>query len=282
MKVYLDCLPCVLRQVLEASRMATEDAEKQERIMSDAVRILCKYKSYRNSPEIVRKIHRLVSKRTGIADPYNQIKQRDLQAALGVYPKLKEIAENKQDRLYWALKVAAAGNTLDSAVNAGYDIEKNIEREIVKPFAVCDSDLFEQRLKTAKSILVIGDNAGETVFDRVLLEQLPGFDITYAVRSAPIINDATEKEAHASGLGSIARIVSTGCDMPGILLDECSKAFLDIFFGADIVISKGMGNYETLSDCGRDIYFLLKVKCPTVSNLLGAEINEYVFKYGPH
>lgn len=259
--------------------MATDNAEEHDSIMSDAVQVLCKYKSYRNPPEIVREIHRLVCKRTGVRDPYGQIKQRDLQTALGIYPKLKSFVESRPDRLYWALKAAATGNTFDSAVNVYYDIEKNIDHEMQKPFAYCDIDIFEQRLKTAGSILIIGDNAGETVFDLVLLEQLSDFDLTYAARSAPIINDATKKEAQASGLGQIARIISTGCDMPGVLPGECSGAFLDAFTNADIVISKGMGNYETLLDCGRDIYFLLKAKCPPVSGLLGAEINEYVFKY---
>jgi uncharacterized protein with ATP-grasp and redox domains len=279
MKIYLDCLPCVLRQVLEASRMATDNAGEHDRIMSDAIDILGRYKSYRISPEIVREIHRLVGKRTGILDPYNRIKQRDLQTALSIYPKLRSFVEKKTDRLYWALKVAATGNSLDSAVNTGYDIEESIENEMQEPFAACDAELFEQQLKTAERLLIIGDNAGETVFDRVLLEQLPNINLTYAVRSAPIINDATREDAQAAGLGRITRVISTGCDMPGVLLNECSKTFLDIFFGADIVISKGQGNFESLSDCDRDIYFLLKAKCPMISDLLGVGINEYVFEY---
>lgn len=199
--------------------------------------------------------------------------------ALSIYPKLKQLVESKEDRLYWALKAGAIGNVLDSAICSGYDIEGSIDVELDKPFAVCDAAILNPQLETAKSLLVIGDNTGETVFDCLLLEQLPNLDLTYAVRSAPIINDATIDEAQASGLGQYARIVSTGCDAPGVLLDECSKAFLDIFYGADIVISKGQGNYETLSDCDRDIYFLLKAKCPVLSGLLDVGLNEYVFKY---
>ncbi len=109
----------------------------------------------------------------------------------------------------------------------------------------------------------------------MLLEQLSNLNLTYAVRNAPIINNATMEDAQASGLGQYARIVSTGCDAPGVLLDECSEAFLDIFYGADIVISKGQGNYETLSDCDRNIYFLLKAKCLVLAGLLDVGLNDF-------
>ena len=101
----------------------------------------------------------------------------------------------------------------------------------------------------------------------------------YAVRSAPVLNDATAAEALASGVGEVARVVSTGCDMPGVLLAESSDEFLDLVQNADIVISKGQGNYETLSDCPRDVFFLLKAKCPVIARSLGVELNAYVFRH---
>ena len=279
MELFLDCLPCVLRQALEASRIASDDIKVQNGIMIEAIGIIGKFQSYRNSPEIVREIHKLVIRRTGISDIYRKIKTRDIQTALRVYPQLKQFVDDKKDRLYWALKVAATGNSLDSVINSGYDIEGNLDKELIKPFAICDSRIFKRQLKVAKCLLVIGDNAGETVFDRIILEQFKDFEIIYAVRSAPIINDAIAEDAIASKIERQARIISTGCDMPGVLLEECSEAFLKIFHRADIVISKGQGNYETLSNCGRGIYFLLKAKCPLISSLLGVGINEYVFKY---
>lgn len=279
MQIYLDCLPCMMRQVLEASRMSTDDEKLQGRIMEEAIGVLSRYNSFRNAPEVCREMHKLVKAQTGVLDPYSQIKQRDLQTALSLYPKLKLLVENEQDRLYWALKAAATGNVLDSAICSGYDIEKSLESELEKPFAICSVVQFERQLEKAKSVLIIGDNTGETVFDCLLLKQLSDFDLTYAVRSAPILNDATIGDAQASGIGRYARIISTGCDVPGVLLDECNDAFLDIFYGADIVVSKGQGNYETLSDCDRDMYFLLKAKCSVLSGLIGVGLNEYVFKY---
>ncbi|HMM01083.1 MAG TPA: ARMT1-like domain-containing protein [Bacilli bacterium] len=279
MEIFLECLPCILRQALQASRMSTDNIALQTIIMDEAISILSQYKSFRNSPEVAREIHRIVKEQTGNVDPYCQIKRKDLQMALSLYPKLKLFVESKEDRLYWALKAGAIGNMLDSALGFGYDIEGSMDDELGKPFAVCDVSIMKQRLKTAKSLLVIGDNVGETVFDCLLLQQLPSLELTYAVRSAPIINDATIEDAQASGLGQYARIVTTGCGAPGVLLNECSEAFLDIFYNADIVISKGQGNYETLSDCDRELFFLLKAKCPVIAELLGVGLNEFVFKF---
>ena len=279
MDIYLDCLPCMLRQVLEASKMSTDNVDLHGKIMDEAINVLSQYKLYRNSPEVGRDMHRIVKAQTGVSDPYQKIKRNDIQTALRLLPKLKKFVVDKKDRIYWALKVAATGNVLDSAINSGYALEKIVNEELRKPFAICDIQVFEQQLKTAKSLLIIGDNAGETVFDCVLLEQFSHINLTYAVRSAPIINDATIEEAISSGVDRYARIISTGCDAPGVMIDECSEAFLDIFYRADIVISKGQGNYETLSDCDRDIYFLLKAKCSVLSELLGVGLNEYVFKF---
>ncbi len=281
MKIQLGCLPCTLRQTLEASRMATDNVQLQKEIMDAAIDVLSRYESFSSPPEIGRAIHRIVKNKTGILDPYRQVKQKDLEVAFALYPKVEQLVESKKDRLYWALKAAAIGNTLDSAIYLDYDLEKSINEELEKSFAIYDISFLRQQLKEAKSLLLIGDNAGETVFDRLLLKQFPNLDITYAVRSAPIINDATIEDAKVSGIGHYAKIISSGCDAPGILLNECNEAFLNIFYDADIVINKGQGNYETLADssCGRGVYFLLKVKCPVLSEMMDIDLNEYVFKY---
>ena len=280
MKVFLECLPCALRQVLEASKMATDDPAEQSAIMRDAIELLRRYDSFPNSPAIAREIHRIVKARTGCADPYAAVKQRDLDTALRLLPMLKQRAAGREDPLYWGLKAAATGNVLDSAITANYNHHR-FDEEFDRPFALCDLPALRERLQTAKSLMIIGDNTGETVFDCLLLRQFPHLRLTYAVRSAPAINDATEAEARASGIEAYAEILSTGCDVPGVLLDECSDAFLERFYGADIVISKGQGNLETLSDAPRDLFFLLKAKCPVIAGLLGVELNDYVFRYQP-
>lgn len=279
MDIFLDCLPCFLRQVLDASRMATGCIELQEAIMKDAIALISDYSKYRYSPEVGREMHQIVKKHTGVFDPYKEIKRKNIETALKIYPLLKHFLFRKSERLYWLLKIAAVGNVMDSAIYKNIDIEDCFERELEREFSVSDIEQFENRLKHAKSLLIIGDNAGETVFDRVLAEDFLYLDITYAVRSEPIINDATIEDARASGLDHCTRLISTGCNAPGLILDECSEEFLNIFNNADIVISKGQGNYEALSAQKRGIFFLLKAKCPVISDKLGVDVNDYVFKW---
>ena len=277
MDVYLDCLPCMLRQVLEASRMATDDENRHRDIIDDAVRILRGYQNYMTSPEIARDLQRIVKSHTGNADPYKKIKQQDIQRALAIYPLLEKTVNSKRDKLYWALKAAALGNVLDSAAGTGMDFENNIDAELNRDFAVCDLGAFSNQLMCARSVLIVGDNAGESVLDRILVEAMEGTKVIYAVRSAPVLNDVTEEDALASGLGGVCTVMTSGCDVPGVVLKECSPEFREVFESADIVISKGQGNYETLSGCGRDIYFLLKAKCPVVARLLRVSVGDLVF-----
>jgi len=277
MNVFLECLPCNLRQAFEASQMATGDRDLQIKIMDEAIDVIRRYREYPNSPAIAQQIHRIVRAHTGSADPYAEVKRRDLQKALELLPGITRQVEEQEDRLYWALKAAAAGNAMDSAIGAGYDLSR-FDTEVFRPFAVCDLPVLREKLRTAKSLLAIGDNTGESVFDGLLLKQFPQLKRTYAVRSAPVLNDVTEAEARASGIEAYAELLSTGCHAPGVLLAECSEAFLTVFRHADIVIAKGQGNYETLSDCPRDIFFLLKAKCPVISGLFGVGLNEYVFR----
>ena len=279
MEIFLDCLPCFLRQVLEASRLATDRTDLQEEIMRETINLISDYRKYKCSPEVGRAMHQIVKKHTGIFDPYKGIKSNNIRNALEIYPSLKHFLFKKTDRLYWVLKIAATGNIIDSAIYNDIDIEECVEKELEKEFSFCDIEKLESELKRAKSLLIIGDNAGETIFDRVLAEDFLYLDITYAVRSQPIINDATIEDACASGLDRCTRLISTGCNAPGLILDECSEEFLNIFNNTDIVISKGQGNYEALSEQKRGIFFLLKAKCPVISDKLGVDINDYVFKW---
>ncbi len=281
MKLVPDCLPCTLRQLLEAARMATDDPVVQTQIMDEGIVLLAKYRDYRNSPELCRAMQAIITARTGNADPYSALKDKDVAAALQIYPMLKQYV-SEGDHLRRALKVSATGNIIDSAVGGNVRIEDCVLRELQRPFVICDESELRRQLKTAGTLLFVGDNSGETVFDRVLLESLPHLEITYAARGGPALNDATVKEALASGLDGCARVISTGCALPGVNLDETTEAFQEAFRSADIVICKGQGNYETLSDVGRNAFFLLKAKCAVLSRLLGVAMGDYVFRYiGP-
>ncbi|HZK39309.1 MAG TPA: ARMT1-like domain-containing protein, partial [Clostridia bacterium] len=249
----------------------------QEEIVTDAINILSNYKSYACSPDLAMAMHGMVKAKTQTADPYRKIKDADIQAALKLYPQLKDFLKQKNNSLYWALKIAATGNNIDSAIYQNIDINRCVDQELKKDFGKCDLPLLQERLKTAHTILIIGDNAGETVFDKLLVQTLLPINIIYAARNEPILNDATVQDARDSGLDECASIISTGCNAPGAILKQCSDEFLTAFREADIVISKGQGNYEALSDCEREVFFLLKAKCPMIAERLGVDLNEYAF-----
>lgn len=279
MKLQLDCLPCFLRQILEATRKVTNSIEIQEKIIEDAIEIIKNYKKYETPPELAREIHSLVKLYTNNPDPYKDIKKQSIKKAKNLYNFLKEFLNQQKDKLYWALKISAIGNVLDYGVYSQVELEKDIEKELKKDFALCDLKDFKKLLERAKKILIIGDNAGETVFDKILLEELKVDEKFYAVKEIPIINDATLEDAYDSGLHECSRIISTGCSLPGIDFKECSQEFLEIFNKADIIISKGQGNYESLSEIKKDnIFFLLKIKCPVIAQHIGIDTNNYVFK----
>jgi uncharacterized protein with ATP-grasp and redox domains len=279
MEIFLDCLPCVLKQVLEAARMSTQNQTQQAEIMEEAVKLLQNHKNYSSSPEIVGDMHAIVRKITGVEDPYKAIKDRDIEAAKQAYPMLLEFAAAKNNDLHWAVKIAATGNIIDSAIYDTSNFRDSLETELAKEFSHDDFNIFSEQLKSASNLLIIGDNSGETIFDKVLIEHLPNIQIEYAVRSGSIINDATISEAEASGLNQHAKLISTGCRAPGAVLEQCSPEFISKFYSADIVISKGQGNYEALSECDRPVFFLLKAKCPMVADILKVKLNDYVFMY---
>ncbi len=279
MEMFLDCLPCMARQALEAARMASPDDEVQAAIMDDALQTLTQHRTYGCAPELAAAIHGIVKERTGLTDPYEQVKSRDVAAALRLEPMLREFAFNRSDVLLGALKVSATGNVMDSAIFADLDIEACVNAELEAPFAVCDLAPLVADLAQARTVLIIGDNAGEAVFDKVLAEALSlRHEVLFAVRDRPIINDVTAKEAQAVGIAAHAMVVSTGCAAPGAILAECSQEFLVLFEQADVVISKGQGNFEALSGAERRIYFLLKAKCPRLAGALGVEVGEYVLR----
>lgn len=279
MELVLDCLPCLLRQSLEAARMATEDEAVQGAIMDEAMQVLVSHRTYGCAPELAFAIHAIVRQRTGQEDPYQEVKARDVAAALRLEPLIRRFVAGGPDVLLRALKAAATGNVMDSALYGDLDIEACVAEELGRPFAVADLEPFEADLHNARIVLIVGDNAGEAVFDKVLAEELSRHcDVLFAVRDRAIINDVTAREAHTVGIDAHATVVSTGCAAPGAILDSCSAEFRALFDRADIVISKGQGNFEALSSAQRRVYFLLKAKCPRIADALGVVVGDYVMR----
>jgi len=278
-KTYLDCFPCFLRQALEAARMAGADEERQRLILDRTMALLQDASLESKPPEIGDGVHRIVRQLTGDDDPYAAVKAESTREALRLYPRLKALVAEDGDRLERAIRIAIAGNVIDFATGADFDIKEGLERILNQPFAINDIAAFRKALSEARSVLYLGDNAGETVFDRMLIEALD-VPVIYAVKGGPIINDATVDDALAAGLDEVAEVVSTGSDAPGTILSRCSAEFRALYERAELVIAKGQANYETLSGEGGRLFFLLKVKCPVIARDIGAPVGSIVLKRG--
>ncbi len=277
MKTYLDCLPCFVQQALRAARIATSDEIKIKQVL-DEVGCMIKDTPMNNTPaESGRGVYGKIREITGVADPYLAIKQRHIDEAKTLYPELEKMVAEADNPLLAALRLAIAGNVIDLGINRTFDLVADIKKILVQDFAVFDYVAFKKTLNTAEKVLYIGDNAGESVFDKLLIQQL-GKPVKYAVRSQPIINDVTMKEAIASGLDTVAELIDSGSTAPGTILRYCTPEFLKTYREADMVISKGQGNYEGLSDEKRTIFFLLKAKCRVIARDIGVKEEDIVLK----
>jgi len=277
MRTYLDCFPCFLSQALRAARMATDDTEQIKSVLDDVGRMLSTIPLSSSPPESGRRVYQKVSEITGNPDPYQALKQKSTREALAMYPVLKRRVEAADDRLMTAVRMAIAGNVIDFGPGKAFDLNTVVEETLRRDFAICDIRAFRDALNQAESVLFIGDNAGESVFDRLLIEEL-NQPVHYAVRGKPIINDVTWDHAVAAGIDQVADIISSGSDAPGVILERCSPEFRAVYERSPLIISKGQGNYEALSGRGGPVFFLLKTKCRVIADHAGVAEGDIILK----
>jgi len=277
LRTYLDCIPCFFTQALKAARIAGADENMQKKILGEVSKLVPDFPLDSTPPEMGRAVYQLVNKLTGKEDPFREIKKSSNQLILNLYPRFKMMVESSEDSLLTAIKLATAGNIIDYGAPASFEIEEEVANCLKSNFAVFNYPEFKQALDSTKSILYLGDNAGEIVFDKLLIEEM-GKNIVYVVRNKPIINDALIEDARDCGIDKIARVISSGSDAPGTVLNLCSREFLEIYHKAPLIISKGQGNFETLSGEKAPIFYLLKVKCPVIAKDIGCKVNDMILK----
>lgn len=277
MRTYFDCYPCFLDQALRAGRIATDDESIIKRLLDEVAMMLRDIPLDSTPVETGMLIYQKVREVTGIFDPYKKIKAESTTQALALYPSLKEKVEYSTDKLLTAIRVATVGNVIDFGANRNLDIEAEIQEALKRDFAILDYVKFKDHLDRANEILYIADNAGECVFDRVLIEELKK-PIKYIVREVPVINDAIHEDAVQAGIDKMAVILSSGTNAPGTILKTCRPEFNQVYRNSNLIISKGQGNYEALSNQARPIFFLLKAKCRVVANDLGVNEGDLVLK----
>ena len=285
MRTYFDCVPCFVRQVLDSVRMTTDDTRLHEKVLREALNMASEMDLSQSPPAMARKIHRFIREITGVHDPYLEVKNRFNRLALQMYPDLKQQVEASADPLDTAVRLAIAGNIIDFGVDSTVEesrVESAIAEALTGPLDNKMLEEFRDAMSRAEDILYLGDNAGEIVFDRLLIEQLPCEKITFVVKGGPILNDAVMEDAQIVGLTDVVDVIDNGSDAPGTILESCSETFRRLFDQSDLVIAKGQGNYETLSDVDKNIFFLVRPKCSVLARHLGREIGSLVLSRSNH
>ncbi len=290
MRTFLDCIPCFMQQTLSAGRLMALPDEVIKDLFDIVGAGLSDVSLETSPPDMARKLQQLINEKMGESDPYFALKQESNEKALGYYEMMSSLVEESDDRLKSAIQVAIAGNIIDYGAIHDLDVAKELnalmsqerlqlEREDSENFAYLE---FKKALSEAKTLLYVGDNAGEIVFDKILISTLkelyPELAITFATRGKPILNDCLIEDAQQIGLDKLVTVVSSGSDAPGMVVERCSEEYLELFGSADLVISKGQGNFEALSDVDAPIYFLLIAKCEVVARTLGCDLRDIILK----
>lgn len=279
MRMHLDCFPCFLRQSLIALRFGTRDEALQEIILKSILEDIRSADTSKPPAFTTTFIHRKIRQMLG-KDPFKDIKSEYNQVALKLYPSLKTAVEESPDPLWTAARLAIAGNVIDFGIFTSVDIEGTIRRALGAQLAVDDYSVFRDAVSTADEILYLTDNAGEIVFDRLLIEALvsSGKRVKAVVKGSPVINDSTREDAEESGLTNVCEVIDNGSEAVGTILDWASPSFRQKFTDAQLIISKGQGNFETLTCAEKKIFFLFQSKCDVVSKELGLSIGSMLLK----
>jgi hypothetical protein len=279
MRVHLDCFPCFLRQTIIALRLGTKDELLQERIIKSILPEIQMADISRPPAYTTTFIHRKIRLLLG-KDPFKELKSEYNQVALGIYPTLKTTIGKSPDPLWTATRLAIAGNVIDFGIFTSVDIEGAIRKALNKPLAADDYSAFRNAISEADRILYLADNAGEIVFDRLLIETLIslGKEVKAVVKGSPVINDSTMEDALESGLTGVCEVIDNGSDAVGTILAWTSSTFQETLEDAQLIISKGQGNFETLTGIQKKIFFLFQSKCDVVSKELGLSTGSMLLK----
>ncbi len=280
MQTALECLPCLVRQSLDACTRVLPAGPARERALRRALGELASIDYDCSPPYLAWRVHQLLREESGVPDPYAADKAAANRFCLEQLPGLRAKLEASTDRLATAVRLAIAGNIIDCAVGhlpSAAQVADVVNLALNQPLNPAGLNALRVAAEKARSILYLTDNAGEIVFDRLLVETLGPERVTVAVRGGPVINDALQADAEAAGLTALTTVIDNGSEAPGTILELCSPGFRRHFQTADLVVAKGQGNYESLNQTARGgVFFLLKAKCAHVAQALGVQIGDLV------
>jgi uncharacterized protein with ATP-grasp and redox domains len=276
MQMSLDCIPCIVNSFLRLFKNGFMPSSVQ----ATAMRQLLSYLStadYQSPPPVLGQgMHRMIRNILGDPDPYKKVKDQYNQMMLKRYAEFSKMVSDAEDAFDKAMRLAIAGNAIDFGPQHLMDVRETIQRVLKADLAIDHSERLRDELAKAERVLYIGDNCGEIVLDRLFLETIGHPGMTFCVRGAPVINDATLQDAEAVGIDKYARIISTGDDAPGVVWDSSSDTFKSCFRNADVIIAKGQGNLEGLLGMDANIYFMLVTKCEPVARKIDVQPKQFI------
>jgi uncharacterized protein with ATP-grasp and redox domains len=265
-----------MKQVLTVADLVKLDADSKELIMRDVLGYLHSTNYKRSNPEVIKGTWDIITRHMNNTDPYREIKSYYNSEILGIADKIRSLISNSDDKFNTALKIAITANLIDFAASHTFD-EKILVQKInavsEQTLPIDNSKSLYEKLKTAKTLLYLGDNCGEIVIDKIFIEYIksafPSIKVYFGVRGQPIVNDVTVADANMVQMPEVAEVISNGDGSLGTVIEKTSQEFRDVFYRADVIIAKGQGNYESLSEAKRsDIFFLFMAKCEAVASTL--------------
>ena len=284
MKIWPDCIPCILKMSLGIARVAMKDEGQVRKFMEEILKL-----KYFNgvgrdvtSPEVIKDVWLKVIEVSGEVDPLKEIKNEQNNRALAIYPIAKELVLKSQDPFLGAIKLSIAANSIDAMT----DVKGEVPEEIIEKWCRLEIEseslnCLKERFRKARRVVYLGDNCGEIVFDKLLMEvllEMYHLEITYITRTLPIMNDATLKEVLSVGIGEIAQIMENGVrePLPGTFLNRINSESKQFIEKSDLVISKGGGNYDSLTEekeLKGKTSFLFLAKCYPYCHLHHVSLN---------
>ena len=276
-----DCLTCLLNQSLRVTKSLNLDEKTSTEVVQMASASIATYQNV-SPPVAASDLYPKISEMVNKKDLYRELKALSTIEAMKLLPKVENVIQDEPHKLKASIKASVAGNVIDFATPNHFELDVEFEKVFETDFAIDNEELFLDKLKEAKSFMIVGDNVGEHIFDKLLLEVIgeyyPHLELYYAVRGEPIINDVTLTEAKEIGIDKVAILVDSGVDTPGLAYTHASEKFMKLYNSMDLIIAKGMGNYECLEGVKDErIFHLFKVKCDVVSKDVGASLGSLIF-----
>ena len=283
MNITNECVECIINQSARVASHITKDEKLKSKLISNTKKLSKDFNFQSSPPVVAQKVYEELATIANKTDLYDEVKKQSTTKALELLPKLEDIINSSKDKVKASLRVAVAGNVIDLASEIEFDVEDEVSKISSVNFARDDFDTLIQKIEKASTLLYIGDNVGEHIFDflaiKTLKQKYPKLKIYFMVRGSYIINDVTFENTKDLDFSKYCEVIDSKVPTPGFVYDLASKESQELFDKADVVITKGMGNYECLTPTHRkNLAYLLKVKCNVVASHINLQLGDLVCK----